>query len=271
MRARAYLPATRRCSCGSGAGRACSSAALSATLYFGVAAAVISTTTITRRSGAAARWNLLTRYLVGIFYGHPSIAWVRPTTTITSAQQHRAGPVTQPAAVPPASSPGRCSRNSDHQRRCRRARSPAIYSACAGTAAGCSCKPCPSNSCSLPSLWRPCGSTEKGARAADHPQQVALLCRAVLQLWQHVGCDAGSRWNHSRNFTGPLVNRSCSTRVPYGSPLATGVHWSERRSSTRRRRTTSTPSAISRARRDGWRGTYLWPPVTRRRRPEAAK
>jgi beta-carotene hydroxylase len=46
----------------------------------------------------------------------------------------------------------------------------------------------------------------KGLLYVVVPQQVALFTVLVFNYLQHVHCDEESRWNHSRNFVGPVLN-----------------------------------------------------------------
>jgi beta-carotene hydroxylase len=59
------------------------------------------------------------------------------------------------------------------------------------------------------------------------PQQVALFSIQAVNFFQHVECDKDSEWNHSRNFTGPVINALLFNNgyhtVHHEKP---GVHWS---------------------------------------------
>ncbi|HEY5677122.1 MAG TPA: fatty acid desaturase, partial [Myxococcales bacterium] len=59
------------------------------------------------------------------------------------------------------------------------------------------------------------------------PQQVALFTIQVVNYLQHIETATGSEWNHSRNFTSPLLNGLLFNNgyhtVHHMKP---GVHWS---------------------------------------------
>jgi hypothetical protein len=52
------------------------------------------------------------------------------------------------------------------------------------------------------------------------PQQVAMFTVLVFNYLQHVHADEGSQWNHSRNFTGRLLNGWL-----FNNGFHTGHHW----------------------------------------------
>lgn len=60
------------------------------------------------------------------------------------------------------------------------------------------------------------------------PQQFALFMIQVFNYVQHVEADADSKWNHSRNFVSPLLNALLFNNgyhtVHHQSP---GVHWTQ--------------------------------------------
>ena len=60
------------------------------------------------------------------------------------------------------------------------------------------------------------------------PQQVALFAIQVVNYLQHVETDAYSEWNHSRNFVSPVLNAILFNNGYHTvHHLKPGVHWSQ--------------------------------------------
>lgn len=59
------------------------------------------------------------------------------------------------------------------------------------------------------------------------PTMIGKYLIVTLNLLQHRGCDPNSRYNHSRNFTGPLLNFFCFNNGYHTQHHNTpGLHWS---------------------------------------------
>ncbi len=59
------------------------------------------------------------------------------------------------------------------------------------------------------------------------PQQFALFSIQVVNFWQHIECDAESPWNHSRNFVGGALNALLFENGFHTvHHLQPGAHWS---------------------------------------------
>lgn len=59
------------------------------------------------------------------------------------------------------------------------------------------------------------------------PQQFALFVIQVFSYVQHIDCEQGSEWNHSRNFVSPVLNALLFNNGYHTvHHLSPGVHWS---------------------------------------------
>jgi fatty acid desaturase len=59
------------------------------------------------------------------------------------------------------------------------------------------------------------------------PQQFALFTIQIFNYVQHIDCEQGSEWNHSRNFVSPLLNALLFNNGYHTvHHLKPGVHWS---------------------------------------------
>jgi fatty acid desaturase len=173
--------------------------------------------------------NLLTSYVIALFYGHPAVAWVpthnqvhhklnnRPGDSSRSPKwfegNHLAALLVYPTLTNLEQTKDIKAFLKDLWKRDR----PAFYSAASeyvvffGTMA-----------VLLILDWR------KTLLFFVIPQQVALFSIQVVNYLQHIETDAFSEWNHSRNFVSRTLNLLLFNNGYHTvHHLKPGVHWSE--------------------------------------------
>jgi len=176
------------------------------------------------------KWlNLLTSYVIALFYGHPAVAWVPthnqvhhklnngPGDSSRSPKwfsgNHLAALLVYPTLTNLAQTRDINAFLKDLWKRDRPAFRAAAseYVVFFGTMA------------LLFALdWR------KALLFFVIPQQVALFAIQCVNYQQHVETDADSEWNHSRNFVGPVLNGLLFNNGYHTvHHLKPGVHWSE--------------------------------------------
>ena len=57
------------------------------------------------------------------------------------------------------------------------------------------------------------------------PTMIGKYLIVTLNMLQHKGCDPESKYNHSRNFTGPILNFFCFNNG-YHTQHHISLHWS---------------------------------------------
>jgi beta-carotene hydroxylase len=173
--------------------------------------------------------NLLTSYVIAMFYGHPAIAWVpthnqvhhrlnnRPGDSSRSPKwfqrNHLAALLVYPTLTNLAQTDDIKSFLRDLYRRDRRAfwSAASEYAVFFGTMG-----------LLLVLDWR------KTLLFLVIPQQAALFAIQCVNYLQHVETDSFSDWNHSRNFVGPVLNALLFNNGYHTvHHLKPGVHWSQ--------------------------------------------
>ena len=198
------------------------------TLYFSFAAAVISHNHNHLATFRSRRLNLLTNYVLGLFYGHPVIGWIPTHNQNHHVYNNREGDVSRSPklfkgnhllslAVYPTLTSLAQSRLiyawlGELRRRNRRLFWSAIseYVVFFGLMIG-----------AFVLDWK------KAVFLLVIPQQAGLFAIQTVNFWQHIEADAESEWNHSRNFTGDLLNALLFENGFHTvHHLTPGAHWS---------------------------------------------
>lgn len=198
-------------------------------LFLGVATAVISHNHNHLGMWKSRRANLLTSYVISLYYGYPAIGWVPTHNQVHHRLNNAEGDSSR--------SPKFFERNHLFAL--------LVYPTLTGLSQSAEI------SAFFRSLWRKnrrafwAGASEYvvffGVMAALFvldwkkaliffviPQQFALFTIQVFNYIQHVETQTGSEWNHSRNFVSPVLNALLFNNgyhtVHHMSP---GVHWSQ--------------------------------------------
>lgn len=198
-------------------------------LLLGFSAAVISHNHNHVSTWRSRPLNLLTNYLLAIFYGHPVVAWIpthnqnhhhfnnREGDLSRSPRLFRGNHLLSLVVYPPLTSLA--------QTRCigtwiaglRRTNRRLFWSAVSeyGVFFG-------SMALAFALDWR------KAIVLLVIPQQFALFAIQSVNFWQHIECDADSAWDHSRNFVGHALNALLFDNGFHTvHHLRPGAHWSD--------------------------------------------
>ena len=197
-------------------------------LWFSFAAAVISHNHNHVGTFRARKLNLLTNYILGIFYGHPVIGWIPTHNQNHHVYNNREGDVSRSpkvfrgnhllalAVYPPLTSMAQTKliyawlgglRRSNRRLFWSAMSEYAVFFTLMGTA--------------FVLDWR------KAVVLLVVPQQFGLFGIQTVNFWQHIEADADSEWNHSRNFTGWLLNALLFDNGFHTvHHLKPGAHWS---------------------------------------------
>ena len=196
--------------------------------------ASFSTAVISHNHNHVSTWrsrslNLLTSYLLALFYGHPVVAWIpthnqnhhqfnnREGDLSRSPRLFRGNHLLSLAVYPPLTSFA--------QSRCigawivglRRTNRRLFWSAISEYAVFFGLL-----ALAFALDWR------KALVLLVIPQQFALYGIQCVNFWQHIECDADSDWNHSRNFVGRVLNALLFDNGFHTvHHLRPGTHWSD--------------------------------------------
>jgi len=210
------------------------------------------------------KWlNLLTSYVIALFYGHPAVAWVpthnqvhhklnnKPGDSSRSpklfAGNHLAALIVYPTLTNFAQTRDINAFLKDLWKRDRPAFRAAAseYVVFFGTMA-----------LLFVLDWR------KTLLFFVIPQQVALFAIQCVNFLQHIETDADSEWNHSRNFVGPVLNGLLFNNGYHTvHHLKPGVHWSELPQLHAQYAERIHPSLLERSWLRYFGRTYLWRPI----------
>jgi fatty acid desaturase len=172
--------------------------------------------------------NLLTSYVIALFYGHPAIGWVpthnqvhhklnnKPGDSSRSPKWFESNHIFALLLYPTLTNLAQTKEINAFLRDLWRRDRPAFWSAASeyvvffGTMA-----------VLFVLDWR------KALLFLFIPQQVALFAIQCVNYFQHVETDAYSEWNHSRNFVSPVLNVLLFNNGYHTvHHLKPGVHWS---------------------------------------------
>jgi len=175
----------------------------------------------------ARRLNLLVNYILGLFYGHPVVGWIPTHNQNHHVYNNREGDVSRSpklfrgnhllalAVYPPLTSLAQTRLIHAWLRDLRRRNPPLFRSAISeyvvffGLMAA-----------AFVVDWK------KAVFLLLIPQQFGLFSIQTVNFWQHIEADAESEWNHSRNFTGGMLNALLlNNGLHTVHHLRPGAHW----------------------------------------------
>jgi beta-carotene hydroxylase len=173
--------------------------------------------------------NLLTNYLIGMLYGHPAIAWVpthnqnhhkynnKPGDTSISPRFFKSNHLLAILTYPTATGIYQQASVSEYFREARKSNPRLFWEGIAeyvfffGTMIA-----------AFAWNWK------KAFVLLLLPQQFSIFCIQCTNYLQHIELDPDSKWNHSRNFEGWLLNALLFNNGYHTvHHLKPGIHWSE--------------------------------------------
>ena len=173
--------------------------------------------------------NLLTNYIIGFFYGHPAIAWVpthnqnhhkynnREGDTSISPRFFKSNHLLSILVYPTTTGMYQQASVGEYFRDVRKSNPRIFWEGVSEYAVFFALM-------SAAFVW----NWKKALVLVLIPQQFSIFCIQCTNYLQHIECDPDSKWNHSRNFEGWLLNAILFNNGYHTvHHLKPGVHWSE--------------------------------------------